>query len=68
MPNYRYVGAAAVFVEVGGKTLPVGVGDYVTMSSEEFQTATQNGLRFVEAKPEQVQAKAATESEGGEKP
>jgi hypothetical protein len=67
MPNYRYVGAAAVFVEVGDKQVPVAPGDYVTMSGEEYETATANGQQFVEAKPTDVKAaEKATESEGGE--
>jgi hypothetical protein len=72
MPNYRYVGAAAVFVEVGDRQVPLAPGDYVEMSSEEFQTATANGLNLLEVKPsdakaaEQKTEKQAETSEGGE--
>jgi hypothetical protein len=67
MPNYRYVGAAAVFVEVGDRQVPLAPGDFVTLSGEEYETATENGLQLIEAKPSDMKAAEKPESEGGEK-
>lgn len=50
MPKYRYVGTVAREVQVGDKVIPVGPGDFVTMSAEQLKEAEENGLRFIEEK------------------
>jgi hypothetical protein len=68
MPKYRYVGTVASEVAIGDNIVPIGPGDFVTMSAEEYDTATENGLAFldIDAKPP-AEPKAETTVEGGEK-
>ena len=68
MPEYRYVGAVAGTAEIGDKLVPVAPGDFVEMSSEEYQQAAENGMQFIEAAaPKQEGAATKTEGKGGEK-
>jgi hypothetical protein len=62
MPNYRYVGTVASEVAIGDNIVPIGPGDFVTMSADEMKVAEENGLDFLEVKGETAKAK-----EGGEK-
>lgn len=68
MPKYRYVGTVASEVAIGDNIVPIGPGDFVTMSAEEYDAATEAGLALLDTSakpaPEPTTEKA---TEGGDK-
>lgn len=49
MPKYRYVGTVAKDVAIGDKRVPLGPGDFITMSAEQHDAAVEEGLQFMKA-------------------
>lgn len=45
MPQYRYVGDVANTVVAGERTIPVGPGDFVDLTDEEYSSEDNETLR-----------------------
>jgi hypothetical protein len=60
MPKYRYVGTVASEVAMDENIVPIGPGDFVTMSAEQYEAATENGLAFLEVDAAAEKANAST--------
>lgn len=68
MPKYRYVGTVASEVAIGDTIVPIGPGDFVTMSAEEAEES-ELALLEVDEKAAGATVKTAEKAatEGGEK-